>query len=349
MNIENLYHASGVIHVHSKYSDGTRAVHEIMDIANELDIDFLLLTDHNTIQAKKDRLEKWYQKVLLGVGTELNDQNDRNHYLAFNLPDNFPFSLDPKQYIKDVERYGGFGIIAHPHESRNHFEKFPPYPWTHWENSQFNGLEIWNQMSEWMEGLTTLNGVNRILHPRRSIITPKDVTLKKWDEISLNRKVVGIGGVDAHGHIYKIFGLIPTRVFRYKISFKTIRTHILSEQELIKGAPVNESLQIVYEAIKNANCFVSNLYYGDASSFRFFVKNDEESASIGQSIAYKAHTKICIKNPKLAKTKIIKNGELYLEKESREIIVEADSPGIYRTESYIKNRPWIFSNHIRIV
>ena len=42
-------HYSGIIHVHSTYSDGTRSVNEIAEIANELDINFILITDHNTI------------------------------------------------------------------------------------------------------------------------------------------------------------------------------------------------------------------------------------------------------------------------------------------------------------
>lgn len=83
------FHYSGIIHVHSTYSDGTCSVQEIADIANELDINFVLITDHNTLQPKRDGLEGWYDRILIGIGCELNDDQDQNHYLAFNIDEEY--------------------------------------------------------------------------------------------------------------------------------------------------------------------------------------------------------------------------------------------------------------------
>jgi len=349
MDSINLNQYSGIIHVHSTYSDGARPVSEIMDIANELDINFLLLTDHNTLKGKEDGLEGWYNNVLLGIGAELNDRDDRNHYLSFDIPKSFPFSLESTSYIKEVHKSGGFGIVAHPFESRYKIAKYPPYPWTNWDSNLFDGMEIWNQMSEWMEGLTNFNGIRRILHPRRSIITPKKRTLKKWDEINLDRKVVGIGGVDAHGHIHKIFKLIPMRVFRYKISFKTIRTHILCQEKLDKSKPFTAGLKTVYEAIKDARCFISNYYYGDASSFRVFAENEQGRAGIGETLKYLPGTNIFVTNPREARTMLIRNGITIARENGARITFKLKESGVYRVETHVENKPWIFSNHIRLV
>lgn len=346
---QEYYHYSGIIHVHSTYSDGTLSIKEIADIANELDINFVLITDHNTLKGKKDGLEGWYKKVLIGVGCEINDANDLNHYLAFNIDTEIVQTDDPYKYVYQVRELGGFGIIAHPDESREHIAQYPAFPWKIWESECYDGIEIWNQMSEWMEGLTHKNKFWRVLHPRRSIIAPKKETLQKWDRINLRRKVVGIGGVDAHGHIYKIFGIIPFTIFRYKISFKTIRTHLLLKEELSKGGDFRNDLQKIYQAIIDARCYVSHNYFGDAATFRFWADNGQEQAILGDTISLSADTKLHVTNPRVSLSKLIRNGRVEKVLEGQDLAFKVNQSGIYRIETYIDRRPWIMSNHIRII
>ena len=341
------YHASGIIHVHSTYSDGTRSIPEIARISNELDIQFVLMTDHNTIQPKLDGLEGWYDKILLGIGCELNDEEDENHYLAFDIDEEIK-ETDPDTYVCLVREQGGFGIIAHPDESRSHIPKYRAYPWKIWDSECYDGIEIWNQMSEWMEGLTTKNKYFRVLHPRRSIITPKAETLKKWDKISMDRKLVGIGGVDAHGHKYKILGLFPYTVFRYKISFKTIRTHVLMDYPLEKGQDYKKGLANIFNAIKQAHCFVSHYYFGDASDFRFLAENKDTVVIMGDSIILDEKAKLIVQNPVKAETYLVRNGEYVESHLAKDIEFAIDRTGVYRIETHVEKRPWIMSNHIRV-
>ena len=350
MDTKTYNHYSGIIHVHSTYSDGTRSIKEIANIANELDdITFVLITDHNTIQGKSDGLEGWYYNILMGIGCELNDPEDLNHYLVFDVDADVCKVSDSHKYVKDVHEHGGFGIIAHPDENRSHIAKYRPYPWKIWESELFDGIEIWNHMSEWMEGLTHLNKFRRILHPRNSIIMPKKETLEKWDRISMKRKVVGVGGADAHGHIYKVLGLIPLRVFRYKILFKTIRTHILTPDSLSSGKDYKNDLQIIYTAIKNANCYVSHHYLGDASNFRFEADSGTDKVIMGDSIGLTEKLELKIYNPQPAQTYLIHNGNYTETKTGQEIIFKINAAGVYRVESHLDNRPWILSNHIRVM
>lgn len=342
------HHYSGIIHVHSTYSDGERDVGDIMSIANELDIDFLLLTDHNTLQPKFDGLEGWYDKVLLGIGCELNDHLDRNHYLAFNIDQEIDPELPPEEYTCKVRDAGGFGIIAHPNENRTRMRKYPPYPWTKWETPCYDGIEIWNQMSEWMEGLTHMNKYYRFMHPRKSIIAPKKETCQIWDEINKTRKVVGIGGVDAHGHIHRLWGMFRVRVFRYKVSFKTIRTHLLTKEKMRQTDDFKQDIDLIYQAIKNANCFISHYYFGDASDFLCWIENKDEEAIIGEQLKLDDQTFLYVKNPELAKTILIHDGEMVAQSTGTDVRFKIDKPGIYRTESHIDNRPWILTNHIRV-
>jgi len=342
------YHYTGLIHVHSTYSDGARPVPDIMEIANELNVDFLLLTDHNTLKPKKDGLEGWYGNVLLGIGSELNDVNDQNHYLAFDFDEETDRNTPAESYIRMVTEQGGFGIIAHPDEDRSHISKYPPYPWTLWDSDTFDGMEIWNQMSEWMEGLTHFNKFWRVWHPRKSIIAPKKETLWRWDSLNQKRRVVGIGGVDAHGHIHRLMSFFSIRIFRYKVSFKTIRTHIITETPLTPGKNYKDNLQIVYKAIKNANCFVSHYYFGDAGKFSFTFNNGVETVIPGQALPADPNLICNVINPRPAKTYLILNGQISDIQTGKNLSFSATKPGSYRVESHIDGRPWIISNHILI-
>ncbi len=341
---------TGIIHVHSTFSDGTRPIPEIAQIANELgDVHFLLITDHNTLRGKKEGFEGWYGKVLVGVGTEINDKDDRNHYLAFDIDQEFGPEYSAEEYVNQVDALGGIGFIAHPDENRSHIRQYPPYPWTLWNSDRFHGIEIWNQMSEWMEGLTHLNKFWRILHPRRSIVRPKAQTLQRWDELNLKRRVVGIGGVDAHGFLHRLFAGFTIRVFRYKVSFRTIRTHILSAAHLTPKTNYSVALKEIYAALRAGHCYFSHAYLGSAVGFSFLAQNKQGMATMGDALPFEEGSELLVQLPQKANVTLIHNGEKIARSKGNEINFKATGKGIYRVEVSIDHRPWIYSNHIRLV
>ena len=75
------FDVSCVVHVHSTYSDGTATVPELLDAARSAGADAILLTDHDTLGAGRDRWEGLHEGVLLLVGTEVGPK--QGHYLAF--------------------------------------------------------------------------------------------------------------------------------------------------------------------------------------------------------------------------------------------------------------------------
>ncbi len=346
---DQLHEYVGVIHIHSTYSDGSRAIPEIAHIASDVGLDYLMFTDHNTLQPKRDGMEGWYQGVLIATGYEINDADDLNHYLAFNLDTELPQHLKPSEYVREVNNQGGFGIIAHPDEKRSAMKKYPPYPWTVWDSEDYHGIEIWNQMSEWMEGLTHFNKFYRVMHPRRLIIAPMEETLDKWDQANKNRRVVGIGGVDAHGHIYRLWGLFHITIFRYKILFKTIRTHILTDTPFAGEGDHDKDLQNLYKSLRDCRCFISNYYCGDARGFRFQAENKTQRVEIGGDLKFDKYTHIHVNLPQSAVVHLIKNGEKNSVQKGESLVFEIEEPGCYRVEAYYLERPWIFSNHIRIL
>ena len=104
----------GVIHIHSNYSDGTKTIEEIAQIGETAGLDYLMFTDHMTLQPQRDGLERFHGKVAVIIGYEIEDARNENHYLAFGLDEELPAGLAAREYVSAVREKGGLGVIAHP-------------------------------------------------------------------------------------------------------------------------------------------------------------------------------------------------------------------------------------------
>jgi len=343
----------GAIHIHTVFSDGSGEVPGIAGLANEVGLDFIILTDHNTLRGLTEGYEKFYGKTLCLVGCEINDKENKNHYLAFGIEKTFSTRLPAKEFVKSINASGGIGFIAHPHEQRSSIKEHPPYPWTEWECEDFTGIEIWNHMSEWMENLTEQNKYQAFMHPLKTIVGPSKVTLGKWDELNLERKVVGIGGIDAHAHRINLLGFFEVEVFPYKVLFKSIRTHVLTPEKInVKNDAVSvaRGKELIYNSLREGHCFVSNYYHADATGFRFFAEEGKKIIQMGETAELNTNIKLRVLLPgKPAVIKLIRNGKLYDSVEGVEAEFVIKETGVYRTEVYLNEKAWIFSNHIRVI
>jgi hypothetical protein len=347
-----MYEFVGAVHVHSIYSDGTGKVEDIAEFAAETGLDFVLLTDHNTMRARNEGKEKWYGKTALLVGVEINDKRNLNHYLAFGIDEPPTTRIPAKEYVKVVKEAGGIGFLAHPHEKRTSFKEHPAYPWTEWDASDSTGMEIWNHMSQWAEGLTEQNKFNYFIHPLRSVKSPPKKTIKEWDKLNMSRKVVGIGGVDAHAHKVNLLGFYEVEVFAYKVLFKSVRTHILSEKNIFernKGKNIEEVKKILFNSMREGKCFVSNYYLGDAKGFMFYGQDRNKTFNMGDSVKFNPRMKLHVYLPSEKKEiRFVKNGKKIKKIEEKKAELKIEEPGIYRVEVFHNKLPWIYSNHIRI-
>ena len=361
-----MFEYSGAVHLHSKFSDGTGTVEEIAKFANETGLDFLILTDHNTLLAKDKGFEKWFDNTMVIVGYEVNDTSNKNHYLVFGLEEligtyrvlfngELGNNLSAGEYVKEIKSKGGVGFIAHPFEKRNHFPEHPAYPWTAWDSNDFDGIEIWNHMSEWMEGLTEKNKMQRFLHPLKSIIAPEKKILQKWDELNEKRKVVALGSIDAHAHKQNVLGFYNIEIFPYKVLFKSIRTHVLIDSEIEKGNndKFKDYKKEIISSLKKGNSFIVNHYHGDGYGFRFFAEYDGKNYNCGDEIILdsKAGKKVVFHSfvPKEATIKLIKNGKCLDSYNGPGCVWDSDDTGNYRVECWLGDKGWIFSNHIRVL
>jgi hypothetical protein len=345
-----LHEVIGAMHIHSTFSDGTGHYADIIRAAAELKLDFLLFSDHGTLEPKRLGREGFRDEVLIGIGYEINDENNRNHLLAFDLEKEVGQGLLPKEYAHRVVAAGGWAVIAHPDERRNRLPEFPPYPWTAWDTDDFHAIEIWNQLSEWMEKLTRWNKFWLYINPRRSVVSPTPWTLELWDRLNLKRRVVGAGGVDAHAHFYPIWSNLGVRIFPYKVHFRSILSHVLLERPLDRRDG-KAALRQLFEALRSGRLFISNNFLGDARGFRFWAEDVNSGRSylpgdrVPTGTDLQFHVKLSAETDQVV---LMKDSHPVWRRKESAIPYRSSQPGVYRLEVRRRRRAFIYSNPIVI-
>jgi hypothetical protein len=214
-----------------------------------------------------------------------------------------------------------------------------------WSVERFDGLELWNQMSEWMEKLTPWNKLALAFSPRKSMVGPTERILKKWDELNLERKVAGIASVDAHAFPIKI-GPGTVEIFPYKVHFRSLRTYLILDQPLSNDYETARSQ--LYQAIRECRLFCANVRWGDPKGFEFYAENGTTRGMAGETIELTDQTILKVNLPRVRTIKIIGNGRLLAETRTDKMDFAVTEPGAYRVEAWRKKRGWLYSNHIRI-
>ena len=195
-----LHDLACVVHLHSLHSDGTGTVPEIARAARRSGADVVLLTDHDTLEAKRQGEEGWYGPVLVLVGEEVSPP-DRNHFLAFGLEREIDHrGLDGEGVCLAVSEAGGFGFAAHPFSrGSERFSRARGMPFDGIDCPVLDGIELWSFVTDTGESLGSLRDVLRfVVAPGRVVDHPPERNVREWDRLCRERRVVAIGGLDAH-------------------------------------------------------------------------------------------------------------------------------------------------------
>ena len=271
----------GCIHIHTSESDGTKSTDEVTEIASQVGLDFIMISDHMTLDSRQAGKERYYKDTLVLIGYEHNDSEDINHYLLLGTEDVLDDSLTATEYVAEGARQGALGIIAHPDEIRSRQGRYPSYPWLAWDAVGFDAIEIWNQMSEWMENVKLINFARMLFSPRKSLESPTKRILRQWDSLNKEKKIAGLGAIDVHAYPYRL-GPLRITIFPYKVQFRSLRTHLLLPEEMSKDVALAQK-QII-EAIRDCRVFVSNCRWGDGSGFEFGARRGAEQIICGGSL-----------------------------------------------------------------
>jgi hypothetical protein len=327
-----------VVHLHSTYSDGTGTVKEIARAARRAKADVVLLTDHDTLAAKRNGEEGWYGDVLLLVGEEVSPRN-RNHYLAFGIDEEIDHSqLDAAGICFAVRAAGGFGFAAHPFsEGSKRFKRARGMPFEALDCEALHGVELWSFVNDTGEAISSIPEMARfLLAPGRALDHPPARNLRAWDELCRSRRVVAIGGLDAHQYGKRVGPVVPLRVMAYRRSFRFIRTHVLARERTREG---------VYDALREGHCYIAVDSIAPAHGFMFEAGDLPMGAE-----APAGKRRLRASTPAEARLRLLRDGEEIATATGRSLEAEVEEPGVYRVEalkrSRGKERTWILSNPI---
>jgi hypothetical protein len=259
-------------------------------------------------------------------------------------------SLPPQTYIDEVRSRGGLGFIAHPdHEGAKLFH-VKHYPWLDWTVSGYNGLGIWDFMTDWQSALKNIpSALLSYLFPALALRGPRRVTLERWDRLNQKERVVGLGELDNHNTQRKMFG-VRFFVFPFERVFKLLRTHLLTEAPLTGDS--EQDIRTLLSALKNGKAYVAQEYFEQARGFAFTMNDEQQLVTMGDDILPQGPVVASVMLPCKGKIRFIRNGRLYHETVSHRIDRPIDEDGLYRIEVDLRAlgryRPWIFSNAIHV-
>jgi len=333
----SLFEYRGAIHIHSTYSDGSGSIPAILNAASQTDLDFLIATDHNSLEARVHGWEGWHGNQLLIVGDEVSSR--RGHCLAIGTAQRVNHWQPLQQIVTDIHRQKALSFIAHPHGCYKPLLKTINHSWRDWSVDNFTGLELWSYMFDWIRDFRYYRFWGHYFHPDRYIRGPHENTLEIWDRICRTRRCVAIGGIDAHARKYLP---LPFTVFPYKDAFSTLRTHVLLSEAFSGNA--KPDINHVKHALKIGRCFIG--YDGLSDTTGTCFQSSDGAVQMGDEIPFDKPLDLEIHLPTAAEITIVYNGHPQHTVSTDHFAFCARSPGVYRAEVRLYNRPWIFTNPI---
>ena len=343
------------LHMHTYYSDGHASHAQIVQAAQRAGLDIVIVTDHNVLV---NGIEGYYKdknkQVLLLVGEEIHDQArdpQKNHLLVFGAGRELAvMAPDPQLLIDSVRQAGGLSFLAHPDDPAAPIFDETGISWVDWGVHGFTGLELWNAMSEFKSHLKSrLHAFIYAFNPRQIARGPFPETLQRWDELlNQGRKIVAIGGSDAHGLPVHL-GPLQRTLFPYEFHFSSINSHLLVPQPL--SDDLVEDRRMVLDAFRQGHVFIGYDLPASTRGFRFIGQGQDGTAQMGDEIAVQNGVTLQIHLPFRTQCRLMKNGRPIKRWRGQENCTYITSePGVYRAEAYVQylgsRRAWIISNPI---
>jgi len=351
------YDYKGLIHVHTTYSDGAGTVEEVAAAGNRVGMDFLISTDHNTLQPVIDRKEGWYDQLLFLSGEEIGMKGE--YALAMGISKTVMRNeREPQAVVDEVRQQGGMAFISHPLHPRS--------GWVNWGTTGLTGMEIIDGALFWQKAssLTLLWSLMTYpLNPSYALLNlyqrPQDV-LKRWDEQTQTEKMVGIYSADIHGQFrirkrYHIKFPAPERVM------PLASNHVLLPETFKRD--LAQDKKMLYDALREGHLYIAMDLLGDPTGFLFQgTTGSGERVLMGDELTQHGPVTLTASlgtrfQPEFYRIKLFKDGILVADSSTTPLVYEAKEEGVYRVEVEVhqpspfwinQTYTWIYSNPIYI-
>ncbi len=348
---DGLTRVAGAVHVHTTLSDGGGTPNEVALAAKHAGLGFVVITDHNSLDAKP--VEGYHDGVLVLVGTEVS--TTAGHIVGLGLPDPaYRFSGDARDALDDIREPGGVAFAAHPQSPREDFR------FSGWDLPGSWGLELLNGDSQWRSAgwprLLRTAGLY-LANPRYALLgslTPADETLRRWDRLLAVRDTPGILGADAHSRV-PLSKRFAARFPSYASLFELARNYVLLP-EALSGDAGRDAARLI-EALGRGRSYLGIDAIAPADAFSFVAEGASGRATMGDTIAATPapRLRVLARAPAGARAVLRKDGQPIGESGAAgaagiAYLHDASGPGVYRVEVAVPGFgvPWIVSNPIYV-
>jgi len=226
----------GDLHIHTIHSDGRNTVCEVIALARGRGLEFIALTDHNTISQNKEFIESGssYEDFLVIPGMEIT--TFYGHMNAFNIDRYIDFRRkskeDFKNLIEEIHSNGGIVSVNHPDISKEPMCRDCPFRYR--DIDGFDAIEVWN-------------GPWHILNSE---------SISWWHSLLIKGyKVTAIGGSDYHGVDLTRIGEPTTWIYTNSLSTKNILKSIKMGRAYITYIP-DEPIIDIKAIDSNGNTYI---------------------------------------------------------------------------------------------
>jgi len=365
------YHEySGVIHIHTTYSDGSGSYAQLERLCDSLGLDFAIITDHNTVQPMKDSLANRFGVTLIVPAVEISTDGEHGHFLV--IGDSVPLvprnGVTSDSVFHDALKKKSIVVLAHVFHPRGTLD------WDDWNIGEFTGMELYNFDEGWRKDLSLLN-INKVLgayigyglepEALNYLLSYPDKEMKKFDELNLKRKVVGVGSLDAHANM-NLTRTLSWHFPSYQSLFELVHTVIVT-REAFDGT-YHHDRELLLKAIRGGNTFVSFSGLEEARGFLFTAtsvagaQSDHPTEAImGDSLRVENSAILHVEIPDTdnVEAQIIWNGQILARfNNASSIDFPVVRAGEYRVQVFQKrvmvpffmkrSFPWVISNPIYI-
>ena len=337
-----------VAHVHSTYSDGTATVAELVEAAGEAGADCVLLTDHDTLEARRRGEEGWHGRILVLVGHEVSPKG--GHLLVFGVDEEIGHAgRSEREILEAVREASGISFAAHPFSEGSRLSKViaPPHGWDLLDDEASPGIELWSLETDSAEAWRSPWQATAFLRdPMRFLNGPPARHLEAWDRLCRRRRVPAIGGLDAHQKGFRLRGRVrsPMPNARY---FALLQTHVL-----LPAAPSGElaaDRRATYDALAEGRCYLSFEALAPGRGFRFWAEGDGGAVAMGAQ-ADPGDWALRAIVPRRARLRLLHDGQPVADAEGDRLKLEVSDAGCYRLEAWLdepgRERLWLASNPI---
>jgi hypothetical protein len=307
--------ARGEMHAHTRHSDGQYTVSELIEAAKKFSLDFIALTDHNTVSGFEEALKSDFPVLR---GEEIT--TFYGHFCVYGIESTVDWHPEGKladmdQIARSVRKNGGLFTISHPHSIGE-----PVCVGCRW-NGKKPSIENVDLFDIWSSDWKT-----RFPETLRNI--------KLWDTLlEQGYRLTGVSGRDWHSRIEDD---------SHEIAFPRtmIKCSSVCEEELIRGLKNGEVYLTSGPVI---NIAVKDSLGGIGDSFSLKHGNIEINAGISGNLREKSH--LVVKwNGKTVEMQDIHSNPC-------SILLSLKNPGRYRFEIWGKKTGELFliTNHIYVL